>query len=221
MVLDGNVYSEQYYNGLVTNQPDNADEAVRSFFEYCAEAGQEECAFAGNDTQGEVLTTSKQLEERYINLLKKLEKEPLLALDGPFPNIITHTDIQRYAFSAAYAPSFRFPEMAKALAELDFGNSTFFQIINSGTSIWAQSEEEPRYAVPNPSYSDGEGLMLITCVDVAGRSPIKSFEDYLSAYNDLTSSSVYGGRVLALANAVLCAGVDLPQPDSQIFPGKS
>jgi hypothetical protein len=73
---------------------------------------------------------------------------------------------------------------------------------------------------PNPFYSPGEGLNLITCVDVGARSPIKSFEDYSSIYDELVSSSLYAGRTLAMSNAVFCAGVAIPQPESQTFSGK-
>lgn len=221
MILDGNVNSEFYYNGLVSSSLTDSDKAIRSFFEYCAEAGPEKCAFAGNDTHGQLLTSEEQLEARFNNLLKKLEEEPLIVVDASFPDIITDYSVRNWVFNQAYGANVRFPYMALALAELDSGNATGFQQIQSllrGSP--ATSEVHSSNVEPNPFYAEEEGLLLVTCVDIAGRSPVKTFKDFLPIFYQLSSTSVYYGEGLAKGNGLMCSGFDVPPPESQLFPGK-
>lgn len=219
MVLDGNVYSEQYYNGNVRNSIADTDAAVRSFFTYCAQAGPEKCNFATENS------TAIDLELRYKNILQKLEDEPLVVsgLDVLTPSVVTRSNLELFTFRHTYGPLRQFPILARVFSEIDEGNSSSYNQALLGASASAigfeEEEVEGYYSrVPNPDYSSGEALRLITCIDVAGRFNVTR-EEYTRLLRELRENSYYGGGTMGRGNALFCAGFDINPPESQYFPG--
>lgn len=216
MVLDGNVYGEDWYKGDIRSTVTNSDDAVRSFFAYCAEAGPEKCIFA----KGNI--TAYDLELRYKNILQKLEDEPLVVSgsDRPQPEVVTRSDLSALTFQMTYSPLKAFPMLAQVLSEIDVGNSTaYLQIKEQTLGGAAASEWEGYYSkVPNPDYSLQEALELITCVDVANRAPFTR-EEYIKLLREFEERSFYAGSQLGTTNALICVGYDIKPPQSQYFPG--
>jgi pimeloyl-ACP methyl ester carboxylesterase len=218
MMLDGNVYAEEYYQGNVRSSIGDTDDTVRSFFTYCAEAGPEKCVFASENA------TADDLEARYKNILQKLEDEPLVisGLDQPLPGIVTRPNLEAFTFRNTYRPRTQFPLLAKVFSEIDIGNSSTYNLAQSGGGAAAIGlEEDSGYYsdVPNPDYAMSEALGLITCVDVAGRYKVTR-QDYIRLYRELKESSYYGGGPMSMGNALACAGFEINPPESQYFPGK-
>ena len=215
MILDGNMNGKEYYKGAPETSLDDADDAVRSFFVYCAEAGPERCKFA---VKGD---NAKGVERRYLRLLQKLESAPLVLSDlrFPYPFIITKGIVMGKLYLAAYDPLGNFPPLAAMLAALDRGDAAAFFTPEEYAEAVKDSCSEPSAGGPNPFYNIGEPLQLVTCVDVANRYNIKTVEQYENMVKAQEALSTYGGRKYALQNGGSCIGMSIYPPASQRFEG--
>lgn len=69
ILVDGNVYSYEHYQGLETNAIDDCDRGFKFFFDFCYDAGKA-CPFYKNDA------SPADIEKRYRALLQSLEDNP-------------------------------------------------------------------------------------------------------------------------------------------------
>lgn len=210
VIVDANVNGEQWYQGSVTNAVEDSVKTMDFFFEYCAEAGPEKCAYAGNVTDGE------RLKQRFDDLLNKLAKEPLIIFNpsSPLPEIVTRSTVTRLIFQSIYAPARGFPLIADSLHALEQGNVT---------ALLALSKALASNDNPGPwnytQAASGEAQRLITSIDAAGRFPIKTVDAYLEIAEKVRNSSVYFGDQYARTNVLITAGTEIIPPESQLFSG--
>jgi len=212
VIVDANVNGQDHYAGVTDTAVEDADDTVKYFFKLCHEAGNKNCAFAGNSSSPEAL------EKRFNTLLAKLEKTPLQSIAPAMggPSIITKDAVLDQIFSWLYAPSAYFSYMATALDALEKGNATKWYQVKKATT----SKNDP-----GPfNYTDtaaGEVLHLVTAIDAAGRYPIKNVDDYTKAVDEIEKTSVWFGEGYAGLNPLINAGSTIMPPKSQLFPGKS
>lgn len=208
MILDGNVYGVGHYNGEVTSALDDTDEAVRSFFTYCYEAGPEKCKYAGN------ATSADEIETKYRELLQLLDEEPLVVSDAnqPLPDVVTRPALETFVFNQAYQPMIQFRNLDAVLAGLENGNATMLKLVQSLSGA-VQGD------LPNPDYMMSEATALVTCIDVNSRWNLTSIKQYEDLAQELKMISYYGGGPMSLQNAVACVGNAIAPPESQLFPG--
>ncbi|KAF2106866.1 TAP-like protein-domain-containing protein [Lophiotrema nucula] len=208
VIVDGNVYGKQYYEGYITNDVDDSDQTFAFFFQYCFEAGPARCRFAGNSS------SAHAIELRYLSLIQKLEDEPLIVTDTGLPQIITRYAFQNWAFNEMYQPMTGFPKVAYVAADLEQGNATSYL---RATTKQTKSEES---VATQPKFDEGasqEALGLITCVDANTRYPFSNFTAYEAAYKRTSRESLYAGDILGRGNLVMCAGFGVVPPASQLF----
>ncbi|KAF2260807.1 hypothetical protein CC78DRAFT_609764 [Lojkania enalia] len=213
MILDGNVYGKQHFTGYVSSDIDDTDTTFAYFFQYCFEAGPSKCPFAGNSS------SASALETRYLNLLDRLENEPIRISDHatPTPQIITRFGFSSWAFPLTYSPANGFPILARVAADLENGNYSTYVAATSGGSSGSS-------APSNPNYDDAasqEALQLITCIDANTRYPLTNFSLYSAALTKSERESIYGGESNGKSNVIICAGFGISPPASQLFPGFS
>ncbi|KAF2273370.1 alpha/beta-hydrolase [Westerdykella ornata] len=207
MILDANVPGERHYQGDTSIDLVDADAALLSFFDYCAEAGPDKCAFAGKDTQGQDVLTSDQLLARFRHILHKLDNEPLgyWSLASPLPGVLTKNLLLLQAFQLSYTPGQGFPLLAKLLQEVDYGNATTYMQISAPGEA---EGEQPTDALP-----------LITCLDSHKRRRRLSQDEFLQSIFDQEAISDYQGKVYAAQNGLFCTGLNIAPPESQQFEG--
>lgn len=210
IIVDANVNSDDWYNGINDNAVATADDGVKYFFDVCAEAGAKKCPFAGNSSNAE------DLEERFNILLDKLEKTPVQSIDPAFEvqMIITQQRVLQSIHSWLYAPTNYFAAMAFGLAGLERGNaSTWIEVEQTTSSI----------TDPGPfNYADAaqtEVLHFVTAMDAAGRYPIKNVDEYLVQVTKISNTSEYFGTWYAGLNPLLNSGMSVLPPRSQTFNG--
>ncbi|KAK5058688.1 hypothetical protein LTR84_010952 [Exophiala bonariae] len=75
MVLDGNINPTEYYHGLFEESVSNNDPALQHFFETCAEAGSEYCAFAVFASSGD------ELQNHFYELLENSRNRTFRLVD--------------------------------------------------------------------------------------------------------------------------------------------
>lgn len=211
VVVDGNVNSEQFYNGLMAEALQDTMKAFRWFFDTCAEAGPKKCDFAGNSSSG------AEVKQRFDDLLAKLEKAPAIAVDTTTqsgPIIVTKSRVLNLAFQALYAPFSTFDLVATGLAGLEENNATIWVAVEDALN----GDSEPGPFDYN-NLAEGEALTFITGIDAAGRYPIKSADEYLKMIASFEKDSPYTGGSFARANGRFNAGKRIVPPESQYFAG--
>ncbi|CAE6372869.1 unnamed protein product [Rhizoctonia solani] len=124
MVLDGVCSVESFYNDIYqwcSDELADNHKTLQGFFDSCAEAGPERCAFARSPA-GRVSTEGAELRSRFETLSSKLRDEPIpvpRSLTGP--GILTASDLEQVIFKALYSPN-TWPGVAKAIAQAEAGN---------------------------------------------------------------------------------------------------
>jgi pimeloyl-ACP methyl ester carboxylesterase len=210
IIVDSNVDSEKHYSGLEDTSVSATDDSLRYFFSVCAEAGKVKCKFARNSSSAE------EIEDRFNAMVEKLEQEPISYSDvasGVF-GILTYTNVLNSLFHWLYSPTASFPIVASALAAVEDRNATAWFIAtarvptdNSGPFNYTEVASQL-------------ALRLITGLDSAGRSPLKTVDDYQKTIAVFEESSHWFGKDYARTNALITPGFSLSPPESQIFSGK-
>lgn len=213
IVVDANVNSESWYNGLVSTSVETSDDGYEWFFKLCAEASLDKCAFAGNSSSGD------DIKKRFDSLLTRLDKAPVVSNDTTSlsgPQIITKSRVLNVGFGTLYSPVSQWPLLAAGLYFLEKDNAT-------GWIEVEQALSEP--SDPGPfnytSIATQETLTFVTAVDAAGRYPIKDVDDFVKVAGEIEKESVYAGENYVKTNILINAGLKLSPPKSQYFSGKS
>ncbi|KAF2003128.1 alpha/beta-hydrolase [Amniculicola lignicola CBS 123094] len=206
MLIDGNVYGVEHYNGLVPSDVDDADKSWAFFFKYCHEAGPDNCAFAGNST------SVTEMELRFRVMLASLDADPIVIEGTP----ITGASFLSSVYSQTYGPIGSFSSIAKSAAALEARD------IEAITEIAAQTAAKRSVTSKNPDYqgvAESDALTIITCVDVNTRYNLNTFEEWQKLTATLQRMSYYQGLAAAKSNILMCRGMDIQPPASQYFAG--
>lgn len=214
MVLDGVVDTEDYYEGGWRTAAYDSDEAVRSVFRACFEAGPELCPFHQNAASWE------QLEERFNAMLDGLRQAPIpvaVPLSSEvhdlklLPHLITWRDLLYGALMFSYDPFNSYPMLVQALAQLEIGN------VSSLTGVVTRSKTVS--PMLSDTYDSREALTLISCLDAQGRFNTSSIEEYTDYIAFMTNRSQYGGLVISAFSGPICSKLNILPPESQAWKG--
>ncbi|KAF2710060.1 hypothetical protein K504DRAFT_466490 [Pleomassaria siparia CBS 279.74] len=210
IIVDGNVDSKEHYNGESSSSVEDTDQTFAFFFEYCFQAGPK-CAFYGNSS------SAADIRDRYLNMLQKLEDDPITIGDVPTigPKIITRFGYESWAFNQVYQPMTGFPTVALVAAGLEKGNATLF-LVASGEASASLGSATPYNSEYN-SASEQEALTLISCIDANTRYPITNVSTWETAIEKTRRESIFAGDVLAHTNVIMCSGFGISPPTSQLF----
>ncbi|KAF2184655.1 hypothetical protein K469DRAFT_666450 [Zopfia rhizophila CBS 207.26] len=196
MILDAVVDGEEYYHGVWVGNLLETDNAVRSFFKYCHEAGPDLCAFYS--------PTPAEIEDRLQKVVQDVRDHPIAVFDPSvtaFPRLATYEELNFILLSSLYSPLTYFPLLAQVLRDLENRNgSSLVQI----TSLTRPTADEP-------------GAMIL-CMDAAGRynlSTIEKWEQHIGLVNE---ESVYVGDSWS-SIALVCRNMDIYPPESQQIHG--
>jgi pimeloyl-ACP methyl ester carboxylesterase len=211
IIVDGNVNSELYYSGLDETAISTSDDSLRYFFSVCAEAGKKKCVFARNSSSAE------EIEDRFNAMFEKLQKEPIAFSDlaSSTFDIITLTNVLNPLLQWLYDPMGSFPRVAFALAAIEDRNATAWNL----ATVRVPTDNSGPFNYT--AIAAGLVLNFVTGLDSAGRSPLKTVDDYQEATAVFEEKSQWFGKNYAASNPLITPGFSLSPPESQIFPGKS
>ncbi|CAE6365629.1 unnamed protein product [Rhizoctonia solani] len=194
MVLDGVSNAESYHNdiyqwgvdGLVDNH-----KTLEGFFDSCAEAGPERCAFAKSPS-GKVSTSGVDLHSRLEALYSRLRDEPIpvsKSLTGP--GILTASDLKQVVFRGLYSPKL-WPGLAQAIANAEAGNPQLLYDREYGN----YEEVKPGKGNENVfnRYVEKHGPPVTTAAIMCGDSEPahKSLDQYAEYIHELGKSAPIG-----------------------------
>jgi pimeloyl-ACP methyl ester carboxylesterase len=204
LMIDGIVDAEDYYFGTWETCLSDADEAVRTFYSFCFEAGPEACSFHKNASSVE------ELEERYWKLYDSIRKSPIEITDPSLgrPITITWEDLSVLMVQSSYAPHTQFQTLADSLATLEEGNATLIASMDNDVTDFIRS-----------GYDDRELRTHTLCMDSNIRSEFDTIEKYTNRTNFLVNQSVYGGAWLNAWTGALCRNLKFAPPEVQTMKG--
>jgi pimeloyl-ACP methyl ester carboxylesterase len=186
VLLDGNVYSVAHYQGWEPSGIDDFAYGVFMFSKLCFEAGTEWCALA------EGMSSIEEVHERFDAAITKLNGNPV-QIEG--------TTYDGNTFVSAVGGWLYFPTQATADGGgyLDIVNATLavendqLEAYLSGSAVQKRSEQDP---------NDNSQIMLgiITAVDIAGRFPWKTYDEWKAATMRLVATAPYNAIGYAGSN---------------------
>ncbi|PVI05013.1 hypothetical protein DM02DRAFT_517683 [Periconia macrospinosa] len=206
MILDGNVNGVEHYTGFVPSSILDTDKTFKFFFEYCYEAGPQLCPLAGN------ATSAADVQQRYDAVMEKLEIEPYIRANST--DIVTRDEVERQIFRAMYSPKTGFYATAKQVTNLETGNLNEIDEVNEVVSQITKD-----YDAQGAAFRGNNVLQMITCIDTADNYAVKSLDEFQDGIDQIRSSSEYIYKAFPFNNPLMCNGMKIIPPKSQLFPG--
>jgi pimeloyl-ACP methyl ester carboxylesterase len=216
MIIDGVVDVTDYYGGSWTQNLLLADEAVKSFFQYCFNAGPL-CNFFKNDTSPEAIG------KRFNAVLDDIDTSPVPVTDKAvvdFPTVITSVDVRYFLLMAIYDSVTIFPIFASVLADLELRNGSSMIDLLKMVSLPKGLMPKASCDWEGPSYCDIQPKLLVACNDQDGRYNISTLEKWHEYVTELKGISNYVGEVWAAVITLQCRSLQFSPPETQKFYGK-
>lgn len=177
VLLDGNVYGVAHYQGWEPSGIDDFAHGIWMFAKLCYEAGPEWCILAEN------CKSIDDVQARFDGVLAKLKANPINEGDVAFgPNEFLG-QVQGWM----YAPRQDFKKIATTTWAIDTGNLS---------AITGSAEKLKRDAPPKT----GDELSIITAVDIAGRYPWNTYEEWKAAAERLEATAPYYAELYSTSN---------------------
>ncbi|OCK77690.1 hypothetical protein K432DRAFT_427806 [Lepidopterella palustris CBS 459.81] len=119
VILDGVVDSDDYVQTRWTNNLDDTEKVMQTFYATCAALGPASCPLANTST------TPATIETRVQAIINSLYHNPL-PVPGDTPEVITYSDARLLIFQSLYTPLLSFPLVAQILAAIERRDGTAF-----------------------------------------------------------------------------------------------
>ncbi|KAJ7083878.1 alpha/beta-hydrolase [Mycena epipterygia] len=126
ILIDAVLDADAWFNANLTIEATDTDKVLQSFFDSCAAAGPDLCAF--------YKPTAAELSDRLSALTSSIRAEPVPVITATSYGIIDYSLLRSTLFSSFYAPYSSFGPLAEGLAALERGN---------GTLLYSLSQEAP------------------------------------------------------------------------------
>ncbi|KAJ7160611.1 alpha/beta-hydrolase [Mycena crocata] len=116
MAIDGVMDSEAWYSANVTGSMTDTDKALQTFFDGCAAAGPDACAFHA--------PTASQIADKLTALTESIRAQPFPVLTALSHGIVDFSFLRNIILAALFSPYNAFADLAQGLAALAAGNAT-------------------------------------------------------------------------------------------------
>ncbi|KAJ7037302.1 Alpha/Beta hydrolase protein [Mycena alexandri] len=116
VVVDGVMPMDTWYSANLTREAADTDKALQTFFDGCAAAGPEACAFSA--------PSSIEVAAKLDALFAAIEIQPVPVITPVSYGVVDYTFLRNSVFHALYSPYDSFVALAQGLADLAMGNAT-------------------------------------------------------------------------------------------------
>jgi pimeloyl-ACP methyl ester carboxylesterase len=185
LLVDGNVYSAAHYQGWNPVSLDDLAYSIYTFSRLCFEAGTAWCKLA------EGMTSPDDVQARFDAVVAKLYENPCT---------VGGATVDDNAFLNQVHRSLYFPRQGDA----DGRNYTFladsilqYENCASGNGSTVAGDFKKRAAAP---YVNDVEIGIITAVDIAGRYPWSTYEEWKAATDQFHATHPYGAEGYASSN---------------------
>lgn len=183
VLLDGNVYGVAHYQGWEPSGIDDLAHGIWLFSKLCYEAGAEWCTLA------EGANSTNEVKARFDLAVATLKAHPITVNGKPYDDNAFLGKVQQ----SMYAPR---PEQFTKLS-----NMTVAALAGDSAHLSMVKREEPtEEPTDNPTDTSNVALSVITAVDIAGRYPWHTYEQWKAAADKLQQTAPYGAQNYATTN---------------------
>lgn len=191
LILDGVCDSHDYYNGPWFSALKDVDKILDKFFDYCSQAGPEDCSFYASGGP-------PAIEAAYEDLLQDISDHPRAVPSSTIrgPDVITWSDIKSMIRLGIYQPLVFMPMVADLLTDISMGNGSLFADFKHVEHVPSCPTVECETAGPfsqdcNGGGGNGEDASLaILCTDCEGLGDVDEvqFQQYWHALQNQSDS---------------------------------
>jgi pimeloyl-ACP methyl ester carboxylesterase len=179
VLLDGNVYGVAHYQGWEPSGIDDFGPGIFMFSKLCFEAGAEWCKLA------EGMSSIEEVQARFDAVIAKLNGSPMEAQGQTMDGNKFVQAIGGMMYQSKSEGGFR--AMVNATLAAESGDTKYFESLSKRTVLTRASVGN----VGDPTYVKTDVLTMITAVDIAGRYPWKTYEDWKAATMRLVATAQY------------------------------
>ncbi|KAJ7649384.1 Alpha/Beta hydrolase protein [Mycena polygramma] len=190
LIIDGVVDADAWFNTNLTIEATDADKALQSFFDGCAAAGPDLCAFYE--------PTAAAIADRLETLVESVRAQPVPAITPVAYGIVDYSLLRYTIFETLYSPYALFPLLAQGLADLEKGNGTALYSIL--TTIPAFECECNQTSVFSPI---DDSTTAISCGDAV---QVTDSIDQLAAFYQNAGKLSQFAEFLVGSDRINCAG---------------
>ncbi|KAJ6459651.1 hypothetical protein C8R45DRAFT_1030624 [Mycena sanguinolenta] len=116
IIIDGVLDPEAWFSANLTIEATDTDKALQTFFDGCAAAGPDLCAF--------YQPTAAAIAERLTALTESIRMQPGPAITPAGYGLVDYSLLRMTIFESLYQPYSTFPSLAKGLAALENGDGS-------------------------------------------------------------------------------------------------
>ncbi|KAF7368484.1 AB hydrolase-1 domain-containing protein [Mycena venus] len=169
IIIDGVLDVDAWFKANLTISATDTDKVLQAFFNGCAAAGPELCAF--------YKPTAAEIAERLAALTASIRARPVPVITPTSYGVVDYTVLRVTLFESFKMPYDLFPTVAKGLAELESGNGTLLYSIFANAPFECDSSTDD--ALPFHLNSD-EALIAVHCSDaVEVKDSIEQFTAFV------------------------------------------
>ncbi|KAI0195439.1 hypothetical protein F4808DRAFT_440559 [Astrocystis sublimbata] len=202
LVSDGNVDLREWHYQTYINFPRDMDKVMNAFYDFCHQAGSQDCDFYAD--------TPELIKQRLDKLLDTIRRQPvLIAADGPMssggpgiPQLVTWSHVRRLTSAALYRPIALFQKYAAVLAALEAGDGRPYYNMNK--NLYSAEDPAPSICsieaipphIPRLEAGNDEAYPAIMCSDYPPMND--TVHDFITFAQQLSNISESAGDVNAL-----------------------
>ncbi|KAJ7047237.1 hypothetical protein C8F04DRAFT_1063105 [Mycena alexandri] len=199
ILIDGVVDANAWLNANLTIAATDTDAALQTFFDGCAAAGPDLCAF--------YKPTAPEIAERLTSLTDAVRREPIPAITSQGYGLVDYSLLRMVIFNALYTPYVSFPPLAEALAALENGNGTSLYLMLQDVPFQCDCADD---TVPFTA-NGAEAAIAIQCGDAA---PVEdSIGQFTEFYQNAAKTSQFVEFFVG-QNRVSCTGWEVYRNDT-------
>ncbi|KAJ7328502.1 Alpha/Beta hydrolase protein [Mycena albidolilacea] len=198
ILIDGVLDADAWFNTNLTIEATDTDKVLQSFFDGCAAAGPELCAFYEPTAAG--------VADRLTALTESVRTHPVAAITPVGYGIVDYSFLRQALFTSFYVPYMLFGPIAQGLAALENGNGSILLSIVQQPAFECDCSND---TVPF-HLNNGEAVFAVQCGD--GSKVTDTLEELRAWYDNAAKTSKFV-EFLVGSNRVSCAGWQVYRDD--------
>ncbi|KAJ6509651.1 Alpha/Beta hydrolase protein [Mycena vulgaris] len=199
ILIDGVLDAEAWFSANLTIEATDTDKVLQTFFDSCAAAGPEACAFYA--------PTPAAIADRLTALTASIRAQPVPVVTPTAYGIVDYALLRNALFTSFYVPYILFAPLAAGLAALEAGDGTIlFSIMQTAPPFECDCSNS---TVPF-HLNNGEAVVAIQCGDAV--EVTDSIEELRTFYDKAAQTSEFV-EFLVGANRVSCDGWQVYRED--------